>query len=183
MPCPLGHNHLMKEVTTILVIIVGHLVVSLSSMDFLNVWLEQSWFQLEKMNKVAKFYLCFHFSAGEYRSYTVPSFAATSLPTPWMNKNLVKHKKFLEKNYITTLCPFDQPTKRLKIQTRKWCSVWPSTKHTRRFLGLPCSRSKEALIWLTHIWHVWRSLWPNVYAARTQIEGVFDLWKPCTVKR
>lgn len=61
---------------------------------------------IKKVNKVPKFYLCFHFSTGEYRSYTVPSFAAISLPTPWMNKNLVKHKKFLENNYITTLCPF-----------------------------------------------------------------------------
>lgn len=127
-----------------------------------------------------KSYLCFDFGTWEYRFHSFPSSTTTPFPTPWMNENLEIRDKN-RKNFTTT---FWATTQKTNIIEAKDTTMNYFTEHTRRFLGLPNSRLREALIRSIHIWHVCRSLWQNVYTARTQREDwVFDLWKPCTVKR
>ena len=129
-----------------------------------------------------KSYLCFDFSAWEYRCHSFPSSTTTPFPTPWMNENLVNQRQNPQKLYYHILSILSNHPK--DIIEAKDTTMNYFTEHTRRFLGLPNSRFREALIRSTHIWHVCRSLWQNVYTASTQREDwVFDLWKPCTVKR
>lgn len=130
--------------------------------------------------------LWFHICLRKNWNHVFPSFSSRPFPTSWMDKNLVIHKKKSGNNVVFHL--YLTVNKLIvEYQNQSKCSQEHesnSSNHTKRFLGRSVSISRKELIWLTHIWHVSKSLWPKMYTTGDQREGwVFDFWMLRTENR